>query len=838
MRRKASNQDAATRRQPSRTLQSAHHVVTGWQLWALRAGLAVLTPLLLLVLMEAILRLAGAGHPAGFLLASRIEGQPVWIQNDRVTRPFFGRDLARTPFPLAMAHEKGRNTIRVFVFGESAAYGDPQPEFGLSRMLEALLSGRYPGAHFEVINAALTGINSHILARIARDCAPHQGDVWVIYMGNNEVVGPFGAGTVFGPRAPGLTLTRASIAFKESRTGQLLTDLAGRISKPSPQRREWGGMSMFLQYQVRQDAPGMATVYSNFQENLREMIHLGQRSGAKVLAGTVVSNLKDCAPFGSLHRPGLSAAELAEWDESYHHALDAQKNGRFAEAIGLLQQASRIDDSDADLQYVWGQCCLALGQKPAAREKFVRSRDLDVLRFRADSRINEIIRGMASGFPREAVRLVDAEKALTAHSPSGLVGNDLLYEHVHLRFEGNYLLARAFADAIGEMLEDRAQLRAAAAAWPSLEDCAARLGWTKWNERNGLLAMTGRMSEPPFTGQLDHDQRLEGLRRELEQLRPSVSAAGLGEARQQCQAALTRAPADWVLAQGLAAMQQAAGDFAGATASMRHVLRRLPHYVEGWQELGRNLLELKEHGEAATAFRTALRLEPDHIAALMGLAHAVGRLGRTEESIQLYEQVLRAKPYWSPAHLELGKLLQSAGQTEAAKEHFTRALESRLFTPQALRTLASFCFDQGWMEAACTNFADAVRLDPSDAATRVNWGLTLALLGRRTEAQAQFAEALRLDPGQAEAHVRLGFEFGRQGKDAEALLHFQEAVRLEPGMVEARLNLGIALVNQRRGAEALAQFQEVLRRHPTNAVALDYVRRLSSISPEPGRRTN
>ena len=39
---------------------------------------------------------------------------------------------------------------------ESAAFGDPQPEFGLCRVLEALLEGRYPEQHFEVINTAMT----------------------------------------------------------------------------------------------------------------------------------------------------------------------------------------------------------------------------------------------------------------------------------------------------------------------------------------------------------------------------------------------------------------------------------------------------------------------------------------------------------------------------------------------------------------------------------------------------------------------------------------------------------------------------------------------------------
>ena len=71
-------------------------------------------------------------------------------------------------------------------------------------MLESLLSLRHPGTRFEVVNAAMTAINSHVILPIARDCARADGDIWVLYMGNNEVVGPFGAGTVFGPATPPL----------------------------------------------------------------------------------------------------------------------------------------------------------------------------------------------------------------------------------------------------------------------------------------------------------------------------------------------------------------------------------------------------------------------------------------------------------------------------------------------------------------------------------------------------------------------------------------------------------------------------------------------------------
>jgi hypothetical protein len=49
---------------------------------------------------------------------------------------------------------------------------------------------RFPGWLVEVINTAMTAINSHVIREIAKDCVRLGADFWVVYAGNNEVVGP------------------------------------------------------------------------------------------------------------------------------------------------------------------------------------------------------------------------------------------------------------------------------------------------------------------------------------------------------------------------------------------------------------------------------------------------------------------------------------------------------------------------------------------------------------------------------------------------------------------------------------------------------------------------
>ena len=792
--------------------------------WAFRLILWLGSPLLCVAVLEVTLRLAGFGHPVGFLLPDRIRGQDVVVQNDRFAWRFFGRDLSRAPFPLVIPKAKPSETVRVFVFGESAAYGDPQPDFGLPRMLGVLLRERYPNRHFEVVNAAMTAINSHAIVPIARDCAQQQGDIWVVYMGNNEVVGPFGAGTVFGPRVPPLPLIRASLTLKATRTGQLLEQVLDRIHPRPDSMREWGGMAMFLGSRVRQTDPRMTRVYAHFRQNLQDVLRAGERGGAHIVLSTIASNLKDCPPFASLHTSDLSPAVLSDWEKLYRQALEATQQGHPSEAIDFLGQAERLDGGYAELHYVWGRGCLALGRDSEALGHYAKARDLDTLRFRADSKINAIILEAAQ-LSNGRVRSVDTEQALAAQSRHGVPGEEFFYEHVHLNFEGNYAIALAIAEEVtrllpnlGEVLSDR--------GWPSLATCAQRLAWNDSTKYEAKRLILSRVSDPPFITQFDHAGHLGRLRRDLDQLSTANSRAGLTQAVRSCELASAASSVDWVLRQGLALAQEKIGDFAGASKAWRRVLEFVPHYTEGWQRLGRDLAAQKQDAEAISALRQALTLEPSSVDARTALAQVLFQQEKITQSIAEYELVLRQKRYWGPAHLGLGKALEAAGRTAEAELHFRKALQSRAYNPAALSALGRFCFEKGWLNEAVTNFTDSLNLDPSDARTHVNLGVALMGLDRRAEAQSHFAEALRLDPNLAEAHVRLGFQLGSEGRDADALAHFAEAVRLKPDMLQARLNLGIALLKQGRQAEAIDQFNEVLRRDPGNQVALKNLQQL------------
>jgi hypothetical protein len=178
------------------------------------------------------LRLGGFGHPADFWRKTKdAKGQTVLRENGWVTAPFFAPELVRKPQPFLLPEKKAPQTYRIFVLGSSAAMGDPDASFSMARVLETMLRAAYPEIHFEVINAGVTAINSHVVRSIAGDCAALKPDLFIVYEGNNEVIGPFGPGTVFTTTLQHPSAVRAAVFFRELRVGQWLTQAVARSLK-------------------------------------------------------------------------------------------------------------------------------------------------------------------------------------------------------------------------------------------------------------------------------------------------------------------------------------------------------------------------------------------------------------------------------------------------------------------------------------------------------------------------------------------------------------------------------------------------------------------------------
>jgi tetratricopeptide (TPR) repeat protein len=787
--------------------------------------------LILLALLELSLRLAGFGYPVDFLLPSSNGGEQTFVQNNQFGWRFFGSRMSRLPAPVSVARNKTPGVVRIFVFGESAAFGDPQPRFGLPRVLQVLLSLRHPGTRFEVVNAAMTGVNSHAILPIARACARAQGDVWVIYMGNNEVVGPFGAGTVFNSQVPPLPVIHLSLGVKATRTGQWLDRLREWAQPPPPGKSEWGGMTMFLDQQVRSSDPRMARVYANFDKNLSDILRVGKGSGVGIVVSTVAVNLKDSAPFASLHRAKLSAADQAAWDDFFQAGVAAEKGQDWVKARDSFQAAAQIDDTFAELKFRQGQCALALGQMSEARGEFISARDLDTLRFRCDSRMNDLIRRRTAHRESERILLADSEEALAAASRYGLPGAETFYEHVHLTFEGNYLLGRAIARQVERLLPENLNLPEDH-SWPSIDDCARQLGHTDRDRQLALTEILGRLTDPPFVLQSDHETQMRRWTELSRSLRPADSPEALQLALAACEQALQAWSDDALLYQQLAELKQAKGDHTGAAGAAERSLQRLPDNQECWLLLGLALAQQGEFQKASVAFQRVFTLDPEDVWGRQNYAICLGKLGRRDEAIREFRRALILKPRFGLAWLGLGELYEEMNRPGQAEQCYQQAVANPIHRRDELVTLARFCRGRGWNESASTNYAEAIQLSPMEAGLRVEAGLCLVALGRHAEAAQQYAEATEISPDSGQAHFLYGLELGTLGRPGKAEQQFRDAIVLMPDIVEARVNLGIALSRQGKTDAAIAEFEDVLKRAPTNALALKYLQQLRIRAPQ------
>jgi tetratricopeptide (TPR) repeat protein len=769
----------------------------------LRLG-AVAAPFLLLGLLELGLRLAGWGYPTSFFLRAWHNDRAVLIENPKFGWRFFPPSVARSPQALSIAAEKPPGALRIFLLGESAAMGDPEPAYGFGRQLERLLQARHPDRQIEVANVAMTAINSHVLREIARDCAARAGDCWIIYAGNNEVVGPFGAGTVFGRQAPGLAWVRANLAVKKTRLGQLL-DRSLQPHGPA----KWEGMEMFLGQQVRRDDPRLNNVYHHFAKNLSAIIQSGKSSGAKVLVSTMAVDLKDSPPFASEHRPGLSAPGQGQWDQCLARGRQAETQGRQADALGAYAQAARIDPDYAELAFVRARCELAQGRASAARADAQLACDLDTLRFRADSRLNEIIRQTAAA---QGVRLIDGERELARLSSGGVPGEELFYDHVHLNFRGNYALAALFVPEVERALFGKAHP-------PSLPllaeaEVARRLGFTDFDRRRVLEEMRMRLQQPPFVTQSNFQERDGRLREAL--AAPPVPPAELVP---EYRAALALAPDDSVLRANFGRLLDAAGDGPGAAAQWIEVARLLPQEPDAWFQLG-NLEHSAGHpAQAARLFQEALARKPNSAEALNGLGLALAAQGKNAQAIRQFETASRADPRFTAARVNLAVVLANQGDVPGAAAQYRLVLGLDTNNLSARINLAKLLAGQGKPDEAITLYTQALELQPDNAVAHYDLANAFAAQGRRAEALAHYRAAVQSRPEFAEARYNLAVESARLGMVAEALAQFAEVVRLKPDSAEARYNYGVALAKAQRYAEAVRQFQETLHRQPDNLAA-------------------
>jgi tetratricopeptide (TPR) repeat protein len=780
-------------------------------------------PIVVLLGVELALRLIGYGYPTHFFVPSETGSPDLYRENPKFGWRFFPQRLARAPDPVLLSRAKPPDTVRVFVFGESAALGDPVPAYGFSRILRELLEARCPGTKFEVVNVSMTAINSHVILPIARDCVPFKADLWIIYMGNNEVIGPFGAGSVFGSRAPPMSLLRLSLGVKRTCLGQILDALWQKAPVRRHAFQEWEGLKMMLDEQFRREDPALQRVYRHFRRNLEDILSMAIDAGARPIVCSVSSNLKDCSPFASLHRTDLSAADRAEWERLVASAMELESRKSFAQALLEYRRASELDPTHAAVAFRIARCELASGEITKAREHYILARDLDALRFRADTEINRIIREVCHHHTAKGATFVDTEALIVNATPSGVPGEECFWDHVHFNFAGNYRLARGLMDSVFAQLPDPVRQASLQGRVLTEAECAERLAYTEWDQRAVLEEMWRRVQEPPFTDQIDHEVLLQRWSRLLAELDRKLSPLELARAVQTYRQALERRSDDWILRHRLAFLLEAAGDLAEAEQQWRRVVEIVPNFVDALFKLGDMSAARSSLVEAGTFYRRVLDGRPDSFEAMNGLGLVRMEEGEFEEATRLFQRALQIQPKFTAAHINLGLAASRRGRLAEAEAHYRDAIAADPRSGAAQINLGNLLARQQRYAEAVAAYRQAIQLKPGEATIHLGLADALEATGHSSKAAEHYRMAIELNSGLVQAHFNLGVLLANSGDLVAATRCFEEAVRLSPDDPQAHLNLAVALAKQNRLPEAVAEFQTVLRLDPANPAARHYL---------------
>lgn len=635
-----------------------------WRTVLFKLMLVVLAPILFVALAEGLLRMANVGYPTRFLVSDRIGSREVYRDNLFFTYRFFNPALARSPSPIMVDQQKPSNVFRIVVLGESAAQGDPAPEFGVSRLLESMLQVNLATGRVEVINAAVTAINSPVILEIARDLPRLQPDLVILYIGNNEVIGPYGPGTVFtrffhADWVPGLAMRISRLRLPQ--TMRMAWALAADRRAP----QTFAGVEMFAKNTIAQDDPRLEAMRRRYKKNIRQLITRAKNAGARVLVSSVAVNLDDCPPSHSFQNPALSVSERNRWQGLLKQARDARRTQEWNRALARLCQAEALDADHAETQYLLGQCLDRLGQRTEARAHYRRARDLDGFRYRTDSAQNQILRDCAQ--PDPAILWADAAEAFATFAD--VRDADLFVDHVHFTFTGTYRLARLWTEAIVGN-QDAAHPFRATPIFPEEAQLRNQLLFTPLAELALIQPMIARFQRPPFNQQIDRDARLEKLRKHAALLNQQIQTTQLEPLRARFAEIFRQFPGDPYWSKQWGQWLLSFHRYTDVPKEMADSIARYPHLVIPRALAAQALAVLGQPAEAAALITGWNRKHGFFLAAEMrpqvAMLAANGQLSQAVAFARAVEARTRASDY---RH----RIRHEADRAESARQDIAQA---------------------------------------------------------------------------------------------------------------------------------------------------------------------
>lgn len=367
-----------------------------------------LIPIFFFLLLELLLRgFDYKGNLDLFFEPEELGGFYTFPNPNFAARYFFTTSVIPNPSRDSFLSYKPENGYRVFIMGGSSAAGFPYVNNArFSKKLHFFLQDILPNRTVEVVNIGISAVNSYTLYDQIDEVIEHKPDLILIFTGHNEFYGALGAGS-----SESLGYFPAFIRFylkiQRLKTFLLLRDFYVKLTLlfAEPPQTSSTLMSRVVK---EQEIPLDSDIYNlgkiQFESNLNAILAKFKKHDIPVVIGSLASNIRDHEPFSSIKTENYPAAI-----EQFHKAQSELHNGNLINAKSL----------------------------------FVQAKDLDALRFRAASEFNDIIKTYTQ---KNQAYFVPVDSLLSLKAKFGIIGNDLMLEHLHPNITGYLEIGSIFAN--------------------------------------------------------------------------------------------------------------------------------------------------------------------------------------------------------------------------------------------------------------------------------------------------------------------------------------------------------------------------------------------------------
>ncbi len=411
-------------------------------------------PILFFTLLEISLRLFDYGPNLSLFTTATVAGKSYYQMNPSVRDRYFSRFDFTPTTSLEYFHvSKPPGTFRIFCLGGSTTVGYPYwYNAAFSSFLRDRLKAVFPDRPIEIINAGMTATNSYTVLDFNNDLIKYDPDLFIVYDGHNEFYGALGSASnerVASARWMTLLYLRAI----HLRTFQLVKNgMSALLSMFGKAPIDYSNRATMMEQVARgKNVSYQSEKYfqclSIFQQNLEDLIKRGRAYRIPIILGTQVSNLRDQAPFISNHSPGISQQQQSRFQQLYASGLELRSKGLLDSAIVIFRSAIACDSLFAEAHYQLAQCLDREGRGREAYLEYIRARNYDELRFRTDSKFNNLIRSMED---REHCFVADLETVFKSLSQDSLIGHNLILEHLHPNPRGHFFIAKEYARLMRE----------------------------------------------------------------------------------------------------------------------------------------------------------------------------------------------------------------------------------------------------------------------------------------------------------------------------------------------------------------------------------------------------